>query len=177
MKRIALVLLASIVGCASPAVKTSPAAPPAPEAKKADGPIEKRTEFVRNLHQRDLAKFSDACRIIQTLLDDRDGESPFGETRKSLIDKKVIPANWTYVADSPLTKGMISAMLCRSLGIKGGLIMWATGISERYGMRECVWIGIVLEGAENEYLSGKELLAIFTRAEIYKKHGDLKSIR
>ncbi|OHB77902.1 MAG: hypothetical protein A2Z34_05925 [Planctomycetes bacterium RBG_16_59_8] len=171
----AIVAIMVIAGCSArqPAAKT----PAPPSAEVAAPSAEKRTEFVRNLSQREKARFSDACRITRTLLDGEDKEGSFAEVRAALIAERVIPVDWTYVAESPLTKGMISHMLRNALKIRGGLTTMLVGTTQRYGLRECVWTGIVYDGSVDEYVSGGELLAIFSRAETYKKHGDLESLK
>lgn len=155
----------------------SPAAPPAAApkvsapaggAKAATGG---RTGFFRKLHQSPQASFADTCRAMSLLFFDEDKGGEFESTRNVLIENGVVAKKWTYGPESPVTKGMVSYMVCRALGIKGGVLMWVTGTSQRYGLRECTWNGIVLDGNVDQYITGGELLAILSRAEGYKKYG------
>lgn len=163
----------AVTGCGGQQI----AAEKTPAVAAQESKPEKRTEFIRNMYKREKAEFADACRVIKTLLDHTDQEESFSSVRKNLIEKKVIPSDWTYTRTSPVTKGMVSSMLCNALNIKGGITMRILGNTQRYALRECVWIGIVLEGTVDEYVSGGELLAIFARAEIFQKHGDIRSIQ
>ena len=154
---------------ASPRPAPPPAAaPPAGGAKAATGG---RTGFFRKLHQSPQATFADTCRAMSLLFFDEDKGGDFESTRRVLIENGVVATKWTYGAESPVTKGMISYMVCRALGIKGGVLMWTLGTSQRYGLRECTWNGIVLDGNVDQYITGGELLAVLSRAEGYKKYG------
>jgi len=144
---------------------------------KVDGSRLERTAFIRNLYKKEKADFGDACFVIANLTKSKEATGPFKKLRDELIKEEIIPKKWTYKKDSPLTKGMISYMLCKTLKIKGGLTMRVFGATERYALRECLYIGLVVKGeSTSQYVSGKELLAIFSRASIYKREGSLKSL-
>jgi hypothetical protein len=130
------------------------------------------------MYEKQRASFEDVCRVISTLLHDKDPQQPFDKMRTSLIKEGIIPGDWVYKRESPVTKGMLAYMLCKVLDIKGGLTMRIFGTSQRYALRECKWIGLITRASSaKEYVSGKELLAIFTRASVYKKEGSLRSLQ
>ena len=140
-------------------------------------PRQSTASFIRELHDKPRADFSDALRIIQTLQQNKDTAAKFEACRLFLMDKNVIPRSWTYRKDSPITQSMVAYMVCNTLKIEGGVTMRLFGNSERYAMRECIHIGLITDAKPKQYVTGKELLAIFSRAELYKKNGDLESLK
>lgn len=171
----------------SPVPQTPPPAPAAkpanpPAAAKPDGSAPKsgsksRTGFFRKLNEENEAPFADACRAMSILFFDEDKGDDFKQNRAVLVSNNVVPKSWTYQAESPLTKGMISYMLCRALGIRGGVLLFVIGTTQRYGLRECVWDGLVIDGNIDQYITGGELLAILSRAEGFKKYGFVPGYR
>jgi hypothetical protein len=106
-------------------------------------------------------------------------EKPFETKRAELVVEEVLPGDWLYKPESPVTKGMASYGICAALanvkegehGISGGLTMLVFGNSERYAFRECVHLGIVMRGYQGRYVKGGELLGILARAQAYRKTG------
>jgi hypothetical protein len=127
----------------------------------------KGTAYYRHLMTREIATFQDGCWIISTLIRGKEELRSFKEIRASLMNKGIIPSDWMYTAQTPLTKGKIAYMLCKALGIKGGLTMRIFGVSERYALRECIWLGLISTGHKNKYVTGPELVAILGRASRY----------
>ncbi len=59
--------------------------------------------------------------------------------------------------------------VCKALGIRGGLTMRIFGISERYGFRECTYLGLVPGGSQWDKVSGSELVGILAHAADYRE--------
>ena len=58
-------------------------------------------------------------------------------------------------------------MLCRALNLRGGLWIRLFGLSQRYALKELTYEGIMLPGATNEIVSGRELIFMLTQSAQY----------
>jgi hypothetical protein len=60
-------------------------------------------------------------------------------------------------------------MVCRALGVKGGLTMRIFGPSERYCLRECQYLELMASGGcTYQDCRGGELVSVIDRADRYK---------
>ncbi len=132
---------------------------------------EARTEYVRRLFEQDRATYEDACRMVLSLASGRPEGGEFEALRRGLLERDLIDPGWTTAPSEPVTKGTVAYMLCRALGIRGGLTMRLFGITRRYAFRECVYLGIFAGGTPDEYVSGRELIDVITNAEFYRERG------
>ncbi|MFQ5957150.1 MAG: hypothetical protein ACE5KK_05205, partial [Candidatus Brocadiales bacterium] len=96
------------------------------------------TSFLRELPYKGIATYEDGCMAMAVLMKIEPSDNSFESVTKALQEKKVVSGKWKVEADRPLTWGRISYMMCKVLGIKGGLSMRLFGVSDRYAYRECV---------------------------------------
>jgi hypothetical protein len=141
------------------------------EAKKPSGG-RTDTSFLRKLLKKDQAGFGDGIRAAWILLKGADEEMDFSKRREELIRLGIVPADWTYTEDTPLTKGMVSYLIVKVLDIKGGVTMRIFGCSERYALRECAYLGLIVDGPKSKYVTGGELLGVMARSEKYQKESE-----
>lgn len=126
-------------------------------------------QYVRDLADKRYVTFEDGCRAITML---RTGEIPagtFADIFEELEAAGIVKDKWVGDTAKILDKGRIAYMVCKTLGIKGGLTMHIFGVSERYALRALVDKRIMVKGAHAKYVSGGELLGIIFRAEKYKE--------
>ncbi len=140
-------------------------------------PKESRTAYIRRIYAGDRASYGDACRAVASLARGGHTDDDFAAIHKDLSDRGIVDAGWGLQEGDKLRKGDLSYMLCRALGIKGGLTIQVIGLTRRYAFRECVYAGLVKGGTPGEYVSGRELIDFMTNAEIYKRNGNLDSVR
>ena len=74
-----------------------------------------------------------------------------------------------------MQRGRLSAILCRAMGIKGGVMMQLTDGSPRYANKELVYLGVVPEGSEQMVLDGLDYLGVISRAQDYMVVEGLKA--
>jgi hypothetical protein len=129
------------------------------EAKKPSGG-RTDTSFLRKLLKKDQAGFGDGIRAAWILLKGADEEMDFSKRREELIRLGIVPADWTYTEDTPLTKGMVSYLIVKVLDIKG------------YALRECAYLGLIVDGPKSKYVTGGELLGVMARSEKYQKESE-----
>jgi len=101
--------------------------------------------FLKTLYARPVARVSDAARVVK-ILTGGGGGPDVGD------------------ADGLLRKGEAALMFCRALDIRGGLALRLFPGSERYALRELVYIGIVAAEGPLEVVTGPELVAMFIQA-------------
>ena len=130
-------------------------------------PASADTAFLRALLEKKTATFADACRVV-TILHSRKRESAtFEQDVAHLGQAGILPARWEVRADKPVDRGELSSMLCKALGIKGGLSMRVLGPTRRYAFRECVFLKLLPAGSQHQYLTGADLIAVVGLTEEY----------
>jgi len=127
------------------------------------------TSFFRALLKKDTATFADACRIMAMLHTKSRDAADFKDDLRLLRKAGVVPVKLMKPKDGSVTVGELSFMLCKTLGIKGGLTMRVFGVSKRYAYRECVYLGLVPNVSPRRYISGEELVGIAGLAEEYMR--------
>ncbi len=138
---------------------------------------ESRTAWLRRIYATDRCRFGDGLRAVAGLVAGAPLDEPFAAIRKRVVDEGVMPDSWDALEESELTKGHLAYLLCGALKIKGGLTMRIVGITRRYALREAIYVGLIERGSTEEFVSGRELIDVTRRAEIYKAEGSLESIR
>jgi hypothetical protein len=151
-----------------------------PRAADAD-----KNAFFRGLNDKPVAEFRDLVAVVHMLTRNAQEEKPFEQLRAELVVEGILPGDWTYKPESPVTKGMAAYGVVGALskvregehGVTGGLTLMVTGNSERYALRECVYRGIVMPGYQGRYVKGGELLGILARAQAYRKTGKAQTLQ
>ena len=115
------------------------------------------------LSNKDFCSNNDALSMIILMTDGRDNSADFAERVKTLADKDIVCTSWNLQADQAVTKGTLAYMVCKSLGVKGGLMMQLIP-SRRYAYKEAVHRELMDRGSENEPLTGPEVVGILGRA-------------
>lgn len=146
----------------------------APRAADAD-----KNAFFRAVNDKPVADFRDLVTVVHMLSRDAHSDKPFEDLRAELVVDGILPADWACKPESPVTRGMAAYGVCGALakvkdgehGITGGLTMIVFGNSERYALRECLHLGILMPGAQGRYVKGGELLGILARAQAFRKSG------
>lgn len=124
---------------------------------------------LRGMEEKGVATFEDGCRGIAAFLQLPVATDTFEKLLEELRNRKLVSKRWKPDHDAKLTWGRISYMLCRTLKVRGGLVMTLTGTTERYAFRECMDNGLMPRGFKQRYLSGADLMAVLYRAEVYTK--------
>jgi hypothetical protein len=167
-KALAAVLAAALAAVPILAAQEKPQEPP---------PRERRTAYLRRIFEKDRASFGDACRAVLSLVKDEHSDDDFAAVHKDLEGRGIVDAGWALAEESPLDRGTLAYMLCRALGIKGGVTMGLFGPSRRYALRECLYLGLIPSGTTGQYLSGRELLDVLGNVELYREAGHAEALR
>jgi len=133
--------------------------------------------FFRVLAAKPNASMEDAVKALYMLKVGESGveKMTFTEICDIMKQKGLIKASYGKDPKQLVNRGQVSYMLCKVLGIKGGLTMRIFGVSERYGFRECVYLGLMPVGSQWDKVSGSELMGILAQAAEYQEnHGQAK---
>ena len=106
----------------------------------------------------------------------RNDKVTFGEAIKQLTGLKILPAEWGYQADRPITRGKVAYMICQACDIKGGVTLALTGPSRRYCLRELQYRGMMASGPPYNSVTGMEYVAILTRADELRQTGKISPV-
>lgn len=114
---------------------------------------------------------NDALRGMLLLVDAKDDCTTFADRVQKVRSEKLVAAEWDFDAHRPLTRGKLAYMVYQACRIQGGVMLAVAGPSQRYCLRELQYRGVMTEGSALMPVSGMELVAILTRADICRKTG------
>jgi hypothetical protein len=112
---------------------------------------------------------SDALRSLLMLISQDNSALDQAGQIKLLKERSIIPPKIAsaFASEKPLRKGLAAEMFCRALGIKGGLTLRLFGMNQRYAFNELVFLRIMPQGSQDDIISGREFIALFTKAVEY----------
>jgi hypothetical protein len=116
---------------------------------------------------------NDAARGILLLLEADDAGHTFAQRIETLRQRGVVGASWDMDANRPVTRGRLAYMIYTACDLRGGVINELAGPTRRYCLRELVFLGMMPEGSAAGRVSGMEMVAALTRADVYRREGKL----
>jgi hypothetical protein len=140
------------------------------ESTQAEGqqaPQGSQTALVRDLAEKSVATVEDGMRLALLFSQGVGATEPFADVAAKLRGSGLIRDAWLEKPGDPLRKGQLAYIIIKGCAIKGGLTMRLTGVSERYALRECTFLNLLVRGSTGNYVSGLELLGSMGRAEKY----------
>jgi len=143
--------------------------------KQAENPKESRTAYLRRIFEKDRASYGDACRAVLSLVKSEHSDAAHAAIVGELSGSGVVLADWGLQESSLLTKGTLAYMVCRALGIQGGVTTRLFGLNRRYALRECIYLRLMSRGTTDEYVTGRELIDVITNATVHKEQGNTDS--
>jgi len=131
------------------------------------GLLAQSNQLIRDLAEKPVATVEDGLRMALLFSQGVGATEPFDEVAAKLKDSDLIRNKWLEKPGDRLRKGQLAYIIVNACGIKGGLTMRLTGVSERYALRECIFLNLLERGSTGNYVSGMELLGSMGRAEKY----------
>jgi len=144
------------------AAAPAPAPPPAAPAPSTDA------RFFGELAYKDVATAADTARALTILVSEgAENGADFAAAKAYLRARGILPDGWLdkAAADAPTDKGRLASLVCRALGIKGGLAMRLLGPLPRLALRECSYLELMAIGCDYTYVTGGELVGVIDRAD------------
>lgn len=124
--------------------------------------------FWRDLSEKEVATWGDAVLLGAAL---RQADRPvtgFTEAEKFLQESGLLSGIVIRPAAAPLRRGTTALLFLRLVEIRGGFWYRLLPNSERYAHREAVFQGLMAAEKSAMFISGAELVSIFTRAQDYQ---------
>jgi hypothetical protein len=146
-----------------------------PEAARDDVVVpDTDAQFFAELGYKPVATASDTARALLILVSE--GETlggDFDACRAALRQRGILPDAWLDEAgpDDPTTKGHLARLLCKALGIRGGLWMRLLGPLPRLALNECAYLDLMVSGCEYRHVLGGELVGVIDRADRFRAAG------
>ena len=158
---LALLLAAGVMlgGCAGPGRRAS--APTAATSRPA--PPQDNALLVAWIADQPYVSAEAACRGIWWLWKGQSPPERFADLLDRLREARIAPRGWSPEPDDPVRRATAGYMLCRAIGLRGGLNWRLFGLG-RYAWRELVYRGIALPAGELGYVRGGEFLGLLQRA-------------
>lgn len=119
---------------------------------------------------------NDATRGILLVLDGKDQAATFQQRVDILRKRNIVAERWNCDAARPITRGKLAYMVYQACKPPGGVILWATGSSQRYCLRELQYHKMMGEGFLLSPVSGMEYVAVLTRADVYRRTGKIPDV-
>lgn len=128
-------------------------------------------QFFAELGYKDVALAADVARALVILTSEgAESGADFAAAKTYLKEKGVLPDGWLdkVKPEDPVDKGHLASLICRALGIKGGLVMRLLGPVPRYALAECVYLELMARGADYCHVAGGELVGVIDRADRFR---------
>ena len=154
-----------------------PAASAEPQAGEAIP--ETDAQFFAELGYKPVATASDTARALVVLVSEgKELGGDYDACRATLRQRGLLPDGWLQEAgpDEPTTKGHLARLICKALGIRGGLWMRLLGPLPRLALRECAHLDLMTRGAIYRHVQGGELVGVIDRADRFRARGTADEI-
>jgi hypothetical protein len=155
-------VVAAVAGCQSNTVTVA-----RPTGELAAESVDS-AELAYKLSSQKWCSNDQGCSMVLLLVEGEDRYTSFEQRLAALESKGFADGSWNLQEEEPVNKGTLAYMLCRGLGIKGGVMMQLIG-GRRYAYREAIFQGLMLRGSENEPLTGPEVVGIMGRSSRIKE--------
>jgi hypothetical protein len=165
----AVILAAGMMGCSQQAIKVTGAEEKLPDKEGSPG-------FLDRLSSQTSVSENDAYRGVLMLVDGEDTAETFRQRAEKLVATGTAARAWTHDANRPITRGRLAFMVCKICKIRGGVVMHVTGPTQRYCLRELQYMSMISSGGPLSPVTGLEYVAVMTRADIYRRTGELPAI-
>jgi len=174
-----------ILAAAALALAAMPAAAAEPEADEpepaAAEPVIPDTDaqFFAELGYKPVATASDTARALVVLVSEgQELGGDYDDCRQWLRRRDILPDAWLSEAGpaEAATKGRLARLLCKALGIEGGLWMRLFGPQPRLALQECAYLDLMTRGATYRHVEGGELVGVIDRADRLRTTGSPEEI-
>lgn len=116
-----------------------------------------------------IVTVGEAYRSMLVLADGDDPYSSFAQREEALLTRGIIRLDWKLQREQAVDRGTIAYMVCKILGIKGGInraVFGELGIGDRrYALREMVYQQVMAFSPPYRYITGAELIDVVGKAD------------
>lgn len=135
-------------------------------------PNEDGGAFLDRASDMEVVDIDSALHGMCIVVDGEDKNADFKSRMDQLQGSGIVAKSWKISPAQSLTKGRLAYMVYQVCGIKEkGVMIGLFGPTQRYCLRELQYNGMMAPGNESMLVTGMELVAVLTRADIYKRTG------
>lgn len=132
--------------------------------------------FQAYLSEAPLVTVEEAYRAMLILADGEDTSETFEERRTKLEARRFAKAAWRLEPGNVIDAGSVAYMVCRICQVRGGVnynLFARIGLGDRrYAMRELVYLDMLEDSIDYQYMTGPALVALMANAdELMEKKG------
>lgn len=167
---VSLLLAAGGLWAGEPAGQNAPAG--APKADPAQPTSD--AQFFAELGYKDVAMAADTARALAILISEgKETGADYTACQAYLTKRGVLPDGWLHKAapDAPTAKGRLAILVCKALGVKGGLWMRLLGPLPRLALHECAYLEVMAAGCDYGHVTGGELVGVIDRTDRLRSTG------
>ncbi len=171
-----LMIAAAVLSAAGWLVAAEVAAkkPAAPAAKAEAAQASSDAAFFGELGYKDVATAADTARALAILISEgKETGADFKASKACLTKRGVLPDGWLDRVEpaAPTTKGRLAVLICKALGVKGGLWMRLFGPLPRLALNECAYLEVMAAGCDYGHVTGGELVGVIDRTDRLRSIG------
>lgn len=156
-------LLALMSGCHTAAVSESVA------SRFGGADPDNTIEFWHQLGDRPVACNDDAFHGLLIYIDGEDKSESYAARVDILKSRGLLSPRFNAPPTQAVDRGTLAVAIAKSLKIKGGLMMRATGVAPRYAVRELMYEGVYPPSSPNQTFSGAEFLGVMGKMEDWQR--------
>jgi len=125
-------------------------------------------DFWHTLATKTVACNDDAFHAILLDLDGTDPNTTYAQRVAALKSRGLLLKSFNSPANQGVRRGTIAVILYQAGHIPGGVILTLTGPSERYCLKELLYLNLLPPSSDNQTFSGTELVGVIGRFEDYR---------
>jgi hypothetical protein len=127
-------------------------------------------EFWHELGDRSITCYDDAFHGLLIYVDGEDKSENYPARVDLLKQRGLLARDFDKPATQAVDRGTLAVAIAKSLKIKGGLMMRATGGNvRRYAVRELIYEGVYPPSSPNQTFSGAEFLGVMGKMEDWQR--------
>lgn len=126
-------------------------------------------EFWHALGEKPVTCNDDAFHGLLIYIDGEDTSETYAARVDTLKSRGLLSKQFDEPDTQAVNRGTLAVAIARSLKIRGGLLMRATGTAPRYAVRELVYEGVYPPSSPNQTFSGAEFLGVMGKMEDWQR--------
>ena len=131
--------------------------------------MDTQLDFWHTLATKSVTCNDDAFHGFLLDFDGTDPSKSYAERVAKLKSRGLLLPSFDRPANEAVTRGTIAVVLCKAADVRGGVILLATGRSERYCLRELQYLDLMPPSSTNQTFSGTEFVGVIGRFEDYQR--------
>jgi hypothetical protein len=121
--------------------------------------------FWHELATHRLTSNDDAFHGILLDMDGHDKSANYADRVATLKSRGLLNASFNEPADTAIERGVLAVIVVKELKIRGGWAMHVFGDTERYSLRELVYLGIFPPSSSQQTFSGSEFVGVIGKID------------